>query len=154
MFELVKYLHVLTMIATVTFAVVPTFVLLAVARRGDVAAVRSVAPLVRSVRGAAPVLFVAGAVFGLVTAIVAGINPMRPWLIGSYVALTVAILTGAVLADPWARRVGDAAAESPIERPSGDFRAAIADTRAAVAAVMLIGAVGVLIFLAAIKPGG
>jgi hypothetical protein len=154
MLDLLRYLHVLTMIATVTVAVVPTVALLAITRRGDVATVRGVVPLARSVRNAAPLLFVLGATMGLVATVAGGLDPMRPWLIGSYATLTVALLAGAILADPWAHRVGAAAASSPLDSPSRELRAAIADPRGSIAAIALLGAVSVLVYLAAMRPGG
>lgn len=154
MFELIKYLHLLAMVIALTAAVIPGLVLLAVARRGDVAAIRSLAPLARSVRAVAPALFVVGAIFGFAAAVAGGVDPLRPWLIGSYVAFTVALLAGAALGDPWARRLGDAALASPSDRPSSAMVAAINDPRGVLSTAVPVLCVAVIIFLAAIKPGG
>ena len=154
MLELVKYLHLLTMIVAVTAAVIPGLVLLVIARRRDVAALRGLAPLAISARGFAAPLFVLGAIFGLAATVAARAAPMRPWLIASYVAFILALLTGAILGDPWARQVGRAAVESPGDTPSPEMEAAIRDRRGTIASAVMVGSVAVLIFLAAIKPGG
>ena len=154
MIELVRYLHLLAMVTALTAAVIPGLTLLAVARRGDVAAIRSLAPLARSVRAVAPAMFVVGAIFGFVATVADGIDPMRPWLIGSYVAFTVALVAGAGLGDPWARRLGVTAVASPGDRPSEELGAAIRDPRGPVSVAVTVLAVAVIIFMAAVKPGG
>lgn len=154
MIELVRYLHLLAMVIALTAAVIPGLALLAVARQGDVAAIRSLAPLATSVRALAPVLFVVGALFGFAAAVLGGVDPMRPWLIGSYAAFTVALLAGAGLGDPWARRLRDTALASPDERPSGELGAAIADPRGVGSVAVTMLSVAVIIFLAAVRPGG
>lgn len=154
MLELVKYLHLLAMITAVSAAVVPGLVLLAVARRRDVAALRGLVPLAISVRGFGPPLFVVGALFGFAAAVTGRLDPFRPWLIASYVAFSAALLTGAILGDPWARRMGRAAVASPVDTPSAELEAAIRDGRGMIASIVLASSVAVLIFLAAIKPGG
>lgn len=154
MLELLKYLHLLTMITAVTAAVIPPLVLLAVARRRDVAALRGLAPLAISVRGSAAPLFVLGAIFGFAATVVARADPLTPWLIASYVAFSLALLTGAIVGDPWARQLGRAAVSSPVDAPSPELDASIRDRRGTIASVVLVGSVAVLIFLAAIKPGG
>lgn len=154
MFELVKYLHLLAMVTAVTAAVIPGLVLQAVARRGDVAAIRSLAPLARSVRAVAPPLFVVGAMFGLGAAVLGGVDPLRPWLIGSYFAFTVALLAGAAVGDPWARRLEHAALASASDRPSNELLAASRDPRGITSTAATLISVAVIIFLAAVKPGG
>jgi len=154
MYEIIRYLHALAMIGAVSAAIVPPALLLAVTRRGDVGAMRGFASLAVSLRSLAAPLIVLAALLGFVAAIIGRVDPLRPWLIAAYAAFAIALLTGALLSDPWARRVGDAAGASPANAPSRELRSAIDDRRGALATAILAISVAIIIFMGVKRPGG
>ena len=154
MFILFQFLHVLTMFAAVSAAMVPDVVLHVMARRGDVAALRGFLPIANRLGKAIPILFVVGLVFGITAAITGDIDLLRPWLIGSYVVFAIAMATGALLSEPWAQRLAVAAFDSPLEAPSDELRAATDDTRGFAASAILMTSIVVIVFLMVAKPGG
>ena len=154
MFEAFKYLHVLTVVAAVAAAVVPELVLHAVARTGDVAAIRGLMTVAKPIGRAIPILFVLAAAFGFAAALSGSFDLLRPWLIASYAVFLIAMATGAVLSGPWAQRVGDAAFTSPLEAPSAELSAAIHDRRGTISSTILMTAIVVIIYLMVVKPGG
>lgn len=154
MFELFKYLHVMTVVAAVAAAVVPELVLHAVARTGDVAAIRGLVRVAKPIGTAIPILFVLAAIFGFATALTGSFDLFRPWLIASYAVFIVAMAVGAVLSGPWAQRVGQAAFASPVDAPSSELQAAIHDRRGTVSSAILMSAIVVIVFLMVVKPGG
>lgn len=116
MFALFKYLHVLTVVAAVVVALIPELMLHAVARTGDVAAIRGLMRVIeRIARWVAP-LFLLAAAFGFAAVFTGQFDPFRPWLIASYVVFVLAMGVGAMVSGPWAVRVGAAAADSPARR--------------------------------------
>ena len=153
-FVLFKYLHILTMFAAVAAAMIPEVVLHAVARRGDVAAVRGLVPLVATIGKLIPILFMVGLVFGLSAAVTGELDLLRPWLIASYVVFAIAMATGAVLSGPWATRVAEAALASPSDAYSPELEAAVHDRRGVVSTAILMTAIVVIVFLMVVKPGG
>lgn len=153
-FVLFKYLHILTMFAAVAAAMIPEVVLHNVARRGDVAGLRAIVPLVGTVGKLIPILFLVGLVFGLIAAVTGELDLLRPWLIASYVVFAIAMATGALLSGPWAKGVADAALASPTDAYSPELEAAVHDRRGLVSTAILMTAIVVIVFLMVAKPGG
>ncbi len=142
-----KFLHILTMFAAVSAAVIPEVVYQSLARRRNFAALRSMAPVVERAGKMIPVLFVVGLVFGLIAAFTGSLNFLAPWLIAAYV-----VVTGAAVSGPWAQRVAKAASASEPTAPSAELEAALADPRGLVSSAILMGSIVVIIFLMVIKP--
>jgi hypothetical protein len=61
---------------------------------------------------------------------------------------------GITVSDPWASRIGAAAAASPLESASPELRAATRDARGAVSTAVLMASLTAMIFLMVVKPGG
>lgn len=154
MFIVFKYLHILTVVAAISAAMVPELVLHMVGRSGDVAAIRGVTAVADRIGRFIAPLFLLAALFGFVAVFTGGFDPFRPWLIASYVVFVIAMAVGGAVSAPWAMRMGRAAAASPLDAPSAELQAAIHDRRAAVATAILVTAIAVLIFLMVVKPGG
>jgi hypothetical protein len=152
-FILFKFLHVLTMFAAVAVAVFPEVIFHRIARSHDVRTIRVVSSILQRVGKFTPVFFVAGAVFGLLAAATGQLNFLAPWLIASYVVFVIAMVTGIVVADPWASRVAALAGESDVERPSSALLEAIHDRRGVVGSAILMTSIVVLVFLMVVKPG-
>lgn len=154
MFELFKFLHVLTVVAAASAAIVPEVVLHAVARTGNVEAIRGVMVIVQRLGMVIGPLFVLAAAFGFIAALTGEFDLLRPWLIASYAVFVVAMIVGAAVSGPWAKRVGVAAAGSPTDSPSAELSAAIHDPRGTISTVILMSSLVTLIFLMVVKPGG
>ncbi|MDQ6682924.1 MAG: DUF2269 family protein [Chloroflexota bacterium] len=152
MFLAFKFLHILTMFAAVSAAVIPEVVYQSLARRRNFAALRSMAPVVERAGKMIPVLFVLGLVFGLIAAFTGSLNFLAPWLIAAYVVFLIAMVTGAAVSGPWAQRVAKAASASEPTAPSAELEAALADPRGLVSSAILMGSIVVIIFLMVIKP--
>ena len=100
-----------------------------------------------------PILFVGGAIFGLIAAFTGSIDFFKPWLIAAYIVFIIAMLTGALVSDPWAQRVATASAASGDDSPSDEHVAAVHDQRAFIASAVLMSAIVVLNFVLVFKPG-
>ena len=153
MFVLFKYLHILTMFAAVAAAFVPEIWLHAIARRGDVPALRGYLPLTARVGRIIPFLFVTGLVFGLLAAWAGELDFFQPWLIGAYIIFAIAMATGALVGGPWAVRMAAAADQSGTEVPSPALIAAIHDRRGVISTTILMLAIIVIVWLMVAKPG-
>lgn len=154
MFEALKYLHVLTVVAAVAAAVIPELVLHAVARTGDVAAIRGFVTVTKPIGRAIPILFVLAAAFGFAAALSGSFDLLRPWLVASYAVFVIAMAVGGAMSGPWAQRLATAAFASPVEAPSPELQAAIHDRRGTISSTVLMIAIVVLIYLMVVKPGG
>ena len=152
-FTLFKFLHVLTMFLAVASAVIPEVVLHRIAARNSVPATRAMADLAAKVGKLLPLLFVGGAIFGLLAAATGEIDFLAPWLIAAYVVFVIAMVTGATTTGPWAGRMA-AAAASPDDAPSAELAALSHDRRAVIGSVILLTSIVVIIFLMVVKPGG
>ena len=148
-----QFLHVITMFAAVASATLPEVVLHVIARRGDVAALRGFMPIAQVAGRMVPILFVVGLVFGIISALTGQIDLLRPWLIASYVVFAIAMATGALVTEPWGRRLGEAAFASPIDAPSAELQGAIHDRRGVISTSVLMSAIVVIVFLMVVKPG-
>jgi hypothetical protein len=141
-----KLLHILSMFAAVTLLIGEQFVLSRAIWRRDVRALATFHRLigVRPVIGAS--LFMAGIVFGLLTAATGGLDFFAGWLIAAYV-LVAAIL--AFNASPWVQqmpRLGARAVEAEAgERPIDEVVQGMAASHAG-----LLFAVNVTLFVALI----
>lgn len=154
MFDLFRFLHVLTMFAAVTLGLGAELILHGVARSGNVQGIRTFASVIGPFARLTPFVFLLGLVFGLLAAWFGSLDFFRPWLIASYVVFALAMAVGGIASGPWAARVAQAAFASPDDAPSAELRAAIHDRRGVVSSVVLISAIAVLVFLMVVKPGG
>lgn len=147
-----KYLHIVAMFFAVALALSSEIVLRRVATSGDVRAIRAIVPRVRPLGNIATVLFLSGFAFGIVAALTGQINLLAPWLILSYVAFVSATLIGALVSDPWAKRLDEAAVASPDDAPSDALRSVIADPVARAGTWALMALVAALVFFMVVKP--
>jgi hypothetical protein len=152
-YSILQFLHVLTMFAAVASALLGEVVLHVLGRSGSVAGIRAFMTALGPVMKLTPVLFVVGLVFGLAAAIVGGVNLLAPWLVGSYIVFAIAMAVGAMVSDPWATAVGQAAQTSPADAPSAELTAALHDRRGIISTAILMTALTVIVFLMVVKPG-
>jgi len=105
----------------------------AIARSGDVRAIRTASRIARPLFIVGSVLLLLGIVLGFGVASMAGFSLGARWLSITYVLVALLlIVTGAVHA-PWSARVARAAAASPDDQPSAELRALLGDRLAAAA---------------------
>lgn len=123
------FLHVATMFAAVAVTIGIPLLLRSIGKSGDVPAIRGSFARARPFLNAIPPLFTLGAAFGVVAIFTNGFDPFAPFLLIAYSLFIVATVIGIVVTGPWYERVGKLAAESPIERPSAELGAALAEPR-------------------------
>ena len=152
-FTLFKFLHILAMFMAVAAATIPEVVLHWVGQSGDVRAIRVFSGIAERVGKALSILFVGGAILGLLAAATGSLDFFQPWLIAAYIVFVIAMVTGATITGPWATRMAAAADASGNDAPSPDLDLAIHDRRAAIGSIVLMSAIVVMIFLMVFKPG-
>jgi uncharacterized membrane protein len=124
----------------------------AVARSGDVRALRRVLAAEDRFAPIGGGIFLLGIALGLVTAIVGGFDLTQPWLVIAYVLSAIVLVVAFAYHIPTANKLKALAAASPDDEPSAELRAA---TTAPIGAVMSVvdGVVWLaLIFVMVAKP--
>ena len=147
-----KFLHIALMFTAVAGTVIPEVVLHFVANTRDTRAIVTFAHIAERIGKVVPVLFLSGAVFGLLAAWVRSINFLAPWLIATYILFVTAIVVGTLFTDPWVARLRTAAVASG-DAPSAELNAVIDETRPKAASAFLMLITVVLIALMVFKPG-
>ena len=120
-----KFLHIASMFLAVSIFVGQGMLSGAVARSGDVRALRRV---LRAEDRFAPVgggVFLLGIVFGFVTAIVGDLDLTQTWLIIAYVLATAILVNAFVYHIPQARKLEAAAEARPDDQMSPELRALV-----------------------------
>lgn len=149
-----QFLHVAAMFAAVSIFVGQGLLEGAVARSGDVLALRRVLAAEDRFAPLGGVLFLLGIAFGFITAITGGLDLTRPWLIIGYVLAAIILVNAFAYHIPTANRLKALAATSPDDAASTELRAAI---DAPIGRVMnLVDSVVwlALIFVMVVKPFG
>jgi hypothetical protein len=120
-----KFLHIAAMFAAVSIFVGQGMLEGAVARSGDVRALRRVLAAEDRFAPLGGGLFILGIVFGLVTAIVGGLDLTQPWLLIGYALAAIILINAFVYHVPTANKLKDAAEASSADEPSPELRALI-----------------------------
>jgi hypothetical protein len=102
---LLLFLHISTIFTAMTVAYGPLIVLGVVYRTREVAAIRTVLPVVMRVGPLLPLLFGLGGLFGISTAIAFGYNLLAPWLVIAYVLFAVMFVIGVTENRTWPARL-------------------------------------------------
>lgn len=147
-----KVLHILAMFSAVTLLVGGEVLFFALARTGDVPAMRRYLRVVEPLFRLGVVLLAAGVVFGLIAAVTGAWDLTSGWLIAAYVLVGALFAIGLLIGMPWFRRVG-AAAE--IAAGGGDpepLAMALAEPRGLVSIVSAFIVYPALIYLMVAKP--
>ena len=112
MYELLKFLHILSMFLAVTLLFSPDIVFYRAAAARDVHTMRRVGNLSRMVVNAGIILFFVGLAFGFLTALTGGFDLTAPWLVMAYVLVALIIVLGAAIENPHYIKVSAAAERS------------------------------------------
>ena len=123
--DLWKFLHISAMFGAVSIFVGQGVLERAVARSGDVRALRRVLAAEDRFGRIGGALFILGVVFGIVTALSGGLDLTQPWLLIGYVLAAVVLIVAFVYHVPTARRLEALAAASADDVPSPELRAEI-----------------------------
>lgn len=93
-FIVFKFLHIALMFTAVASAVIPEVVLHAVENTRDTRSIITMAHIAERIGKVLPVLFIGGAIFGLLAAWTGQMDFTAPWLIATYVLFVTAIVAG------------------------------------------------------------
>jgi predicted integral membrane protein DUF2269 len=147
-----KFLHIASMFAAVSIFVGQGMLSGAVARSGDVRALRRVLATEDRFAPVGGGIFALGIVFGFITAISGDLDLTQTWLIIGYVLAAFILVNAFVYHAPQARKLEAAAKASPDDQPSAELRALI-DAPSAIWVNVLDGAVWLaLIYVMVAKP--
>jgi hypothetical protein len=147
-----KFRHIASMFAAVSIFVGQGMLSGAVARSGDVRALRRVLATEDRFAPVGGGIFALGIVFGFITAISGDLDLTQTWLIIGYVLAAFILVNAFVYHGPQARKLEAAAKASPGDQPSAELRALI-DAPSAIWVNILDRAVWlVLIYVMVAKP--
>jgi hypothetical protein len=152
--ELWKFGHIVAMFVAVSIFVGQGMLEGAIARSGDVRALRRVLAAEDRFAPIGGGILLLGVVFGFVTAIVGDLDLTQAWLVIGYVLTAIIFVNAFAYHIPTANKLKALSAASPDDEPSAELRAAIA---APIGAVMNVvdGVVWLaLIFVMVAKPFG
>jgi uncharacterized membrane protein len=120
-----KFLHILSMFLAVSIFVGQGMLSGAVARSGDVRALRRVLAAEDRFQPIGGGIFLLGIVFGFITAIVGDLDLTQTWLIIAYVLALLILVNAFAYHLPQARKLEAAAEASPDDQPSAQLRALV-----------------------------
>ena len=120
-----QFLHVAAMFAAVSIFVGQGLLEGAVARSGDVRALRRVLAAEDRFAPLGGGLFLLGIAFGVITAITGNMDLTEPWLIIGYVLAAIILVNAFAYHIPTANRLKALAEASPDQEASSELRAAI-----------------------------
>jgi hypothetical protein len=151
-FIIFKFMHIAAMFGAVAAAVIPEVVLHVVANTRDARAIATMAGIAERIGKLMPLLFVGGAIFGLLAAWAGELDFTAPWLLATYVLFVIAMATGALFSDPWVRRLRTAA-EAGGDGSTAELAAVIDEPKAKIASAWLMSTIVLILFLMVVKPG-
>jgi len=147
-----KFGHVAAMFFAVSIFVGQGMLERAVARSGDVRALRRVLAAEERFGPLGGAMFLLGIVLGLVTAISGRLDLTQPWLVIGYVVAAAILVIAVVYTMPTTRRLAALAIASPDDQPSSELRRAI-DAPAGLYVTIADGLLWLaVIFVMAVKP--
>jgi uncharacterized membrane protein len=97
------FLHIVAMFATVSLVLGGEVFALEAGRRRDVGALRAYFRLAEGLERMSTVALIAGIVFGIVAAVVGGLNLLQGWLVLAYVLVAAGFVTGIATAPAFGR---------------------------------------------------
>jgi hypothetical protein len=143
--------HITVMIAAVVISYGPALMFQMATRTGQVAPVRALS----AATGLGiwiPILYIAGGLLGLATAINFGYNLLAPWLVIAYVLWLIAMVNGGGIHAPFFRKVAALTITTPDGPITGELAALIADRRERTAAAVDYVVIVAILFDMVVKP--
>jgi Predicted integral membrane protein (DUF2269) len=120
-----KFLHIVSMFLAVSIFVGQGMLSGAIARSGDVRALRRMLAAEDRFQPVGGGIFLLGIVFGFVTAITGDLDLTQTWLIIAYVLAALILLNAFAYHIPYTRKLEAAAETSPDDQPSPELRALV-----------------------------
>lgn len=148
MIELLLFLHILMFVFAFTFTAGTGILLGRVAASGDAKTIHTTFLAARPLSMTGGILWLLTALVGVGLAHAYGLGMTTPWLVYSYIAFAVLILTGFLLHSPWQAKVIAASASGGPEL-AALLQSPIHRIASAVSAVSVL----TLIYLMTAKPG-
>jgi hypothetical protein len=150
--DLWKFGHIAAMFAAVSIFVGQGLLEGAVARSGDVRALRRVLAAEDRFAPVGGGIFLLGIALGVVTAIVGGLDLTEPWLLIGYVLAAIILINAFAYHIPTANKLKALTNASADDEPSPELRAAIGAPIGAIMNVVDSVAWLALIFVMVVKP--
>ena len=147
-----KFLHIASMFSAVSIFVGQGMLSGAVARSGDVPALRRVLASEDRFAPIGGAMFMLGIVFGFLTAITGDFDLTQTWLLIAYALSLFILVNGLTYHRRQAEKLKSAAAASPDDRPSDDLHAIVGAPSVAVMNVIDGVAWLAIIYLMVAKP--
>ena len=149
---LLLFLHVSTIFTAMTVAYGPLIVLRVVYSTHQVAAIRTVLPVVMRIGPLLPLLFGLGGLFGLSTAIAFGYDLLAPWLVIAYVLFAIMFFIGVTENRTWPMRLAKTLETAPDGPVTPEIVELFMSSRALVITAIDVAVVFGLIFDMVVKP--
>jgi len=151
--DLLKFAHIATLFMSFAVLWATDLLFWQAARRGDVAALRTIARYGNRIIPIGIGLFFTGLGFGVVNAIVGRWNLLAPWLLITYGLIVVMFVLGLFVETPMLDRIARRAeAEADAAEPSAELRRLMADNRPIVLTAISWVLWIVVIFVMVLKP--
>ena len=147
-----KFLHIAFMFVAVSIFVGQGMLSGAVARSGDVPALRRVLAAEDRFAPIGGAMFILGVVFGFLTAITGDFDLTQTWLLIAYALTLFILVNGLTYHRSQAEKLKAAAAASPNDQPSDELRAIAGASSAAVMNVIDGSAWLAIIYVMVAKP--
>ncbi len=149
---ILKFLHILAMFSAVTLIFGGVVFLDLVARTRDVVTYRRLYAVWERSDTAALVLFVAGIVLGLLTAITGGFDLIASWLILAYVIVVAIFVDSFLFTGRWYNRIKEAANRPDPDEAAEEVRRLIGTPRHIAALGISTALWAGIIFVMVVKP--
>jgi hypothetical protein len=117
LFHLWLFLHIAVIFTAITAGYGITLVMRIAYASGQVGVMRGVGYVAGKIGPVVPALFIAGGVFGLLTAIATGTDLLAPWLLIAYVLFVIAMLIGIFETAPTGRKLGPLLMAADVTQP-------------------------------------
>jgi hypothetical protein len=149
---LLLFLHISITFTAMTVAYAPTIVLWVVYSTHQVAATRTVVPVVTRLGPLMVVLFILGGLFGPFTAIAFGYDLLSPWLVLAYVLFAMMMLIGVTEQRTWPMRLARVLETTPDGPVTPEIVELFRSRRMLAAEAVSLAVVFLLIFDMVVKP--
>jgi hypothetical protein len=149
---LLLFLHIAVMFAAITVSLGTNLFIRLAYMTGQVAAVRGVAMVAQRAGPLIPMLFIAGGLLGLLTAISFGFNLLAPWLLIAYLLWVIAMVLGFTGSRAFGPKIGAALAGAPDGPITPELRAVVSEQRYRLESIIEYVIIVTVIFDMVVKP--
>ncbi len=148
------YLHIITMFLAVALSVGPGLILQRIAATENVPAIRAAFGAAQPLGRIAPMVYGVGFLLGIIAAIVASYNLLKPWLLISYVLFVISSVLGARVTNGWVANVSRAAETNSGDTPSAELKQLLHNKGAQQGLIANLVVIALIIVMMVFKPFG